>query len=333
MPDIILHIGFPKTATTYLQNHIFPSLGALGANSTVPGWLSWEEKIENMVCFRKPEEWKSAEWDSLADNLASFAPKEGTILYSGEYWLRGPARFFPKWQWPCLPIQESHLAIEHIEAFHKYVWKDRGRIRVWVTVRNQADWLASRYAQNSNRMFSPGQADFERQVLSLLDDSSAAGASFLDYNLLASGLENLVGPENVFFFAYDNLTSGEQWQKLEHWSGMPFPGLDPIPSAHTSSPRENQRRLAGKIWETQKTRVLTLQPWVRRLDGLTRPSLGCGLCTITARLENLLSRQKEISLTAELRKEIQTKYAASNHAFEKQTGITLPRDKYFDTLG
>lgn len=187
MPDICFHIGLYKTASSYLQKTVFPEVGGLGLGSP----HNQNAVLERMKsCFLEcsPGIWREEQGRKLADDIERSTPKDANILYSDEALYR--AKIFLADTHESLFVAEPYILAEHFRQFSEYAWGGRGRVRVFFYVRSQADWLASLYAQLSNRIKGASQQDFVQRVQNLVDHPSASGGNVAKFDVLTAVLQD-----------------------------------------------------------------------------------------------------------------------------------------------
>ncbi len=96
-PRVVVHIGLPKTATSYLQTIIWSNRDALrGAGVLVPGRERrdhlWSSRVvrEDPKLARKPERHRTA-WRRVRDELSTLGVSGGTGLVSHEFFAAASA--------------------------------------------------------------------------------------------------------------------------------------------------------------------------------------------------------------------------------------------------
>ena len=78
MPNITLHIGYPKTATTYLQKKVLPRVGALGRHTSIPQARELDRPLGRIALLEKPSFWESTRGQNFFRELISlFYSREG----------------------------------------------------------------------------------------------------------------------------------------------------------------------------------------------------------------------------------------------------------------
>ncbi len=325
MQDIFIHLGYPKTATTYLQRGLFRDFGFLGNDSAVEGARRLEHDLRSVICEDQAEVWRTSRGKEISQRISTLAGGTSDVYYSSEYWLRGPATFFPSNSGLQTPQHSTHMALEHLKAFQDNVWKEKGRVHVMVTFRRQSNWLGSQYAQISNRRREPGQADFEHMMTRFIKDEGPHGKSFLDYYLLYSELVKLFGKERVLFLPVEEVGTPMFWQRFETWSGLKVP-----PRQEQGSSRQNVRGTAKGRWQTRPRNPVSGTRAVVVADEVLRAlHLPPKTKSWIKKIEKRVFATHEVTMTSEILAMIENAYAESNRALEKALDCPLSAHGYF----
>ncbi|MFT5239389.1 MAG: hypothetical protein ACI9X0_000349 [Kiritimatiellia bacterium] len=325
MRNIYFHIGFPKTATTFLQRGVFRDFNFLGNDSTVEGSRRLEHDIRNIICEDTADAWKTPRGKEIAQRLLDLSDRKSDVYYSSEYWLRGPATFFPANSKLKTPTSYTHMALEHLEAFQEHAWNTNGKVRVMVTFRKQSNWLGSQYAQISNRRKTADQSDFEELMKLFLADESPHGRSFLDYRGLHRQLVELLGKESVLFLPLEEVGTSLFWNRFEEWSGLEVPH-----QVEQTSSKTNVRRTAAGSWKTRPRNPVSGSKAVVVVDEYLR-ALGASFKTksVIKKIEKRIYGEGEVVMTPEIRGLIEDVYAPSNRKLEEELECNLSGHGYF----
>jgi hypothetical protein len=336
---LYLHIGLPKTGTTFLQRHVFPGIESLFVlckplSEIVTPPSPWQSGLSTFFDC-SPVIWSSLGERLFSELLEGRSPEDGrSVLISDENLspsMRYPRDFLgpPKASFGCGPVQTAR----HLTEMAKLA-RARGlaRTRIIVILRRQDTWLASAYAQSSDRWPNASQAHFERWVGSVLDpaeDYWTTGVT-LDFALLRRVIVDVVGSENVFMLPFE-LMQEDLAEFLGRWfafMGIPEHAVDSMYDHGTDGNRalSNIRSVGPDTWKIRpktewRARSLPLRPW-RLWNSLHLPT------RILLRLPEF-RRGKTVSLTPAIRAKIMETYSKSNGEVSEYVGVDLGKYGYF----
>ncbi|MCC1495977.1 hypothetical protein [Alcanivorax sp. 1008] len=306
MPDISFHIGLYKTASTYLQNAVFPQSGGLGRGSP-HNQNDILARVKKSFLYCSPGVWRESHGLMLSEDIKNSSPNSTHILYSDEAIYA--ARIFGNDARASLAAGEPYHLAEHFHQFKKHAWKDRGRVRVFFYVRNQADWLGSLYVQLSNRIIGASQSDFEEHIDRLVDQPSAYGGNVARFDDLTSALQEALGPDNVLPLLYERLHDECTWEKIRQFTGIS--GLGSSSLQGTGKDYKVRQRIPGN-WP--------IRPYGEGLKARTPSEF------LYKYLYRVLAGNRSLQMTGELRTKLQACYLDSNRNFEKLSGLSLAAD-------
>jgi hypothetical protein len=320
-PSLVLHLGLPKTGTTYLQSEVFPAMKSIRyiykpRSDILRGTVGPEYGLMHR-CFGQStvlwREYGDAIFGAILGCSMDHYRAEKTLLISDEGICMGGRH--------CLP---GHLQ----ELKRKAVGWGFGRLKVICTIRRQCQWMGSQYAQMSNRVRGAGQADFENYVDSLMDYERgfSNGGVLLDYLTLREQLVAGVGRDNVLMLPLEMLAK-ERIKFLAELGAFIKDG-DSDDSEYLMKLNEvfaskrNVRSSRPDAWD--------LRPLGgRRLRLLPRSVQALGLAAaIPLRLPDF-RRERSVLLSDPLRAKITTFYAEHNRLLEKEIGFDLRSYGYY----
>ena len=290
---LTLHIGLPKTASTFLQGELFPVLARHAfVNRPSTRLLRPAPRGDSGLFFeralaREPGLW-AAIGPALLDELLGEEAGLRPVLISDEAIGRAASN----------PLR---LAAHLTELDRLARARGFACLRAVVVIREQAAWLASHFAQLSDRRSRSDQAAFEAFVYKQTDpaDGLYRFGALLQYDRLHDALVCALSPDRIGLFLFeeferdpDGFASG-----IERFLGDELRDR----SAAIGRPR-NVRRAGEGRWTL---RAPPLRSPVRRLQF----ALGG-------------ARGRTISLTPELRR-CCTAYAPSNAVLARRTGLDL----------
>ncbi len=302
-PDFHLHLGSPKTATTWLQRHWFPRLGgfrylekprldafAAGGFGSIEGY---RYGIFDRCFAGSPEIWRV--WGQRI--LGGLCDASRPVLVSDEG--AGTAGKRPE------------LLAAHLRGLRRAVRRAGFReLKVLCVIRRQDQWLGSHYAQMSDRIPNASQRDFERFVDEWLDpcgDYYSKGL-LLDYAAQHRAMSWAVGAGHLMMMPFEALRAEPEAYLSSLRTFLGDPPLRPAPDDDAEAC--NVRSIHGDRWELRRPRPAF------RLGGrfgLRLPEPGRG---------------RHVALDDDLRRKILAAYGGSNRRTAQLTGWDLGRFGY-----
>ena len=185
-----VHIGFPKTASTWLQE-------LFGARKEIcflykPNFFHWDD------CFSKGKDFY----------FSLFQPKEGNKIFLDSDEAYAIGRRFGSFGWDCLCQPNLKLSDKFILPSDRQLIANRiheisPEAKILMVIRNQADWLSSVYKHHIRKGEHGSFGKF-------LDSSDCTypGKDFLSagfYSQTAELYFRLFGKENVLVLFYEDL--------------------------------------------------------------------------------------------------------------------------------
>ena len=241
MPDLIFHIGMPKCASGTIQNKVFYGTpGYLGTGKQVPVRENFAKQFQtfcpigprfrgNMGAARK---WRN----QVLQHGAEAWPGIERLIASTEF-LTSRNKLHPR---PIVPF---------LKRFSRDVWLD-GQVKVILVLRNQADRIASGYAQISSGIYGASQAHFEGYVSRLLKHD----AKLLDLSSWVEDLFQALGNENICVLLMEEIGSVSFWNNLKTFTNLEeFDATSMI-----SENGMNQRKTSANTW-----RISEFSAWNR----------------------------------------------------------------------
>ena len=295
---LTLHVGLPKTASTYLQDAVFPRLRrhlvidrprtALLAPRGAHAPAEARGFATNLLRL-EPDVW-DAMGEALLDDLLGAERGRRPVLVTDEAFGRGGTR--------------ALAAGAHLRALAAGA-RARGfsGLRIVVFVRRQAEWLASHYAQVSDRRSRAGQRDFERFVAVQTDPANGLYrfGSLLRYDGLFDALSGAVDSRDELLVAPYEALEADRDGFLARLTGFLGDELAPVGTGGRDG--RNVRREDEAAWR--------LRAPARRgpLGRLLGTGGGDGPGTIR--------------LTPALRERVARAYAPANVRLAERTGLDL----------
>jgi hypothetical protein len=222
---VFVHIGLPKTGTTFLQKRVFTSPKFLNLNNHEPAGANPEcEKafslLARTICCC--EEMRYAEY--MAENQAAFS----CILSSEEPLLLSGEEFTAEWY-----LTDRALVANRLHDLFP-------QAHIILFIRNQIDALKSMYQQASKgfgaKTYSYSFTEYLDAALAVyrqtpLSPQTQARLSSigdpvgrLRYDLIARHYRNIFGADHVHIFTYEGFFSGQERGQMETLLGIPLQG-------------------------------------------------------------------------------------------------------------
>jgi len=318
-PSLFLHLGMSKTGTTFLQTQVFPELEAIRFFDQPHSDLLSGSSLQGL--FARTFKRSPAIWERRGDELFEAflgARPHGkpppSVLVSDQsagpaLWETGPYAG-PHWK---QVRQDPYLLAAHLEALAGQAvdWGFED-LRVLLVFRRQDEWIASKYAQRSDRILPASQAHFEERIAYYTDPDRGfyADGIILDYALLRDLIAQTVGDEKVLMLPYELLRRApvtflrcltDFVVPSANYSGEQL-------SAWANQEEENVRSTSRTTWalRPRTTRDIPVPDWIpHRFARIVRRSL--------RRISSFLrGRDQTIQLTPDLQRRILNRYASSN---------------------
>ena len=262
---VTFHVGLPKTATTYLQQHVFPHKGAISFvhrrnNRSTDRFIRHVQEFVRRPSLDRNALVKIRQY--LVDR-ASRARQQGkasmvvsdeniTVMI-GDFWNRkflDPERLASR----C-GLLADELVSDGLEVLYLCL------------VRRQDNWLASRYAESAKRNAHFSQRRFERYI-SGKHFQRAAAESVLDYYRLHCQVSECIGSDRVMLLPFERYED-DPARVLQEIAQ--FVGVDALAEIREPKAVVNQLRSESDVWRLKKSensvddeRTLRLTPQLRR---------------------------------------------------------------------
>lgn len=205
---IFLHIGLPKTATTWWQHEVFPFLPQV---EFVHRRTEIDQKVDlirRLIGYCEKGVGKNHRRFERSieafGRVFQIAQSKGhsDVLVSNEN-ISITARGF--WNYDnddAAPKVKIRRLSQLVDAL------GNPSVKVLLGTREPADWIASRYAKSARNLPQASQQDFNDRIASLLQaDELPGSARWLDYEYVQEQLSNTFGTENVLAVPMENLTA------------------------------------------------------------------------------------------------------------------------------
>lgn len=211
MSRTVLHIGLPKTGTTYLQQ-LFEEVGN----------INYISKVNNPEFVRYLRNYLRGDDEQGLHLIKQFnTHSTGINIISDEnislHWLR---------YWNNDEPTPSKILYRIRDAFpdlHMIIFG----------VRKQDTWLASRYAESTKNFEIAGQEDFENRVGEVL---TRIGEDWLDYGFIVNLMRDIFGEDRVQILHQECL----DFSSIERNLGI---------NLQATNDRVNSLQISENVWE------------------------------------------------------------------------------------
>lgn len=326
---LVLHIGLPKTATTFIQEKLLAgSPGYLGKNSKGASLLGSNrlvtefKKLATYHRFMEAERVRKQtnEWVRQLSKLPINEKTNGFRL-SGEELSWWPSSTSPLdvfavgSQSTCREKRYRPLpAAEFLKRFLTPALLPLGTIKVVIVLRNQADYLAALYAQRARHRRKAGQRDFEDQIELLQKE----GDPTVDWLGMVEDLEWAVGSENVEVLFYEDASLPGFWPDFCYAMGLDRSFCSDCIVA--GEDRANVKKTEYGVWK--------MEPYMSKPERLFRKCLPVRWQRLKAfrALNETSWGQRDsrfVMLPAEVRLQIQEAFRESNERLAVKVGRDL----------
>jgi hypothetical protein len=211
--ELIIHLGFPKTATTLLQRGLFaevPGISYLGKRASSQRLNDASAELVRAIVWSSRAIWERRA-GPIVDELLSAADQAsigpGPMILSYEEIMGscfGSLRVCNRFGNGRQVGVDPAAIVDRIGVFTDQAWP--GPVRVLLTVRRQDTFLASLFAQTFLWRHATRLNTFDRFVASLCGtDFYTAGGLALDYDWMAGELVKVMGRERVHLLVYEDI--------------------------------------------------------------------------------------------------------------------------------
>ena len=241
---LCFHIGLPKTATTFLQWEVLPTLAQAELIHKEQGAArdrAWLRALKHRCITGRRKRWRvRRRW--RVRHLRGRLRAGAALIVSSEN-----ISMTPDAVWTGAGPGPEAVAARLAEAAGELDVPAR-QVRILFGLRAQAPWLASRYAESAKHNPHFDQADFEARLWAIAGaDALPDPLRWLDYGHVHDALAGVFGAHNLLFLPVDAL-AGATPDDLRRRIAAHL-GLDPDaarPAHHTG--RDNRLSGDGEGW-------------------------------------------------------------------------------------
>lgn len=176
---LTLHIGLPKTATTFLQRQVFR-----GDDRLTYIYTRKQGPIEKV--FKKQQRVSPQRFPKIEKELKALLPGGDILLSDENISMQGQELWRGEGPRPRSFCQRATQLQGMV-----------GTLRVILGIRRQDQWLASRYAESGKVHEEFCQEDFDRRAREICESEAKGALKWLDYYNVYKRLSECLGPENL----------------------------------------------------------------------------------------------------------------------------------------
>jgi len=322
--DFLLHIGLPKTASTYVQKEIWPFVSntiylgkKFDENQVHHGkTVEWCNELRYKILNSPPTTWMGREGGWLLGKLKNvYEERSGVnniVLSHEELFGRATNGIFIDSTEP--------LDVERMVS-HLYYMKEalpvEFNIRVLIVIRRQDTWLSSAYSQCSTNIDRANQKDFIDKTDKLIKKELYQKAAFLDYSFLLERLNESIGSDNVYTALFEELKMNN-----EKFVKNLLAKIDGNLRKNVTTDNKNTGSIGKNEWR------ITPNSTLKKLYRMIAPK------SIKSRVNNIRAKRKillgdeSISLSEELSNKVLEKFRESNKKLEYRHGLEVSKYGY-----
>ncbi len=309
-PDVFVHIGLSKCASTYLQKIIFPGIGNYSDVASSPD----EDKYHLLRPGMKPEEYRRI----VAKHMVNPIPESKWLVISCEDYtellFKGFADVFFKWKSMQRELYHFSNAVITENIARTYP-----QARIIVVIREQLDWAVSRYKM----IYRGGKTS------SSIDDLLSEPLE--GYDIMIERYQNRFGKENVLVLPLEMMRHDRAnfIKSITGFIGTDFKTVAPdikVNAAPDLKHTVEYERLKNRwrlnirhaFWLTPPVQFI-MQVMARLLVAFLKPFF----------ILRYGASKYNVSPSAETIQRLKPVLESSNRRLEKLTGLNLAQYGYF----
>lgn len=326
---IFIHVGYPKTGTTSLQQHVFPiinELQYLGKHDNEEGLFDFEAELVNDLIFKK-----NMEIDFVKLRQSLLKDKKGIpLLISEESFLSNSLRVSRFKNSDVLPEPK-----EIAKNINSLFTPEDFDVNILFTIRRQDEMITSLYAQSYLHYYSKDKKvnTFKKFLGVFLNEKSEYPTfqSTLNYLETISFFQDVFGSNSVSVLVFEEMSSNP---KVFYTKLFEFLNLNIVDYHSLITNKNENKRTSGKGYK--QTKSLTLFDFLVSAKHRFLPSLKVGLLRRykeklkLVTLKSNKNMSKTIYLTDEEKKQILIEYSLANKELDNMYDLNLAKYGYFD---
>ncbi len=248
---LVLHIGLPKTATTYLQTWIFPRLPGYDFFRIRSGPVGTEmiRSLKRFVHSGNTDFQENFLFHLLQvlNEAENASPKKNVLISNENISLgRGPI-------WRGTPVNPEEIG-EKLAVIANQLPSTQPPMKIIIGIRRQDQWLASRYAESSIAFPDFCQADFDLRMKKIvMGGMNRNEFAWLDFDLVHKTFSGVFGSNNLLMVPMERLADDQTAMlgEITNFLGVPYL-LGEETGRETQSKRTNQLSIGENQWRMRK---------------------------------------------------------------------------------
>lgn len=233
--DLIFHLGYPKCASTTLQDVVFPlTKGYSGSGNGKQKNDHYAKEFFALSPSGPSITSSLKEAENWADKVLEFRqnefPNVDRLILSSEYYI-------------IHNILKPRPIIPFLRKFKEKIWT-YGDIKIILVIRNQADRIASLYAEDSSANPKASQKGFEKYCRRMTNSRKTKN---MDYSKCVEELYEAFGKDKVCIMLMEDISKIEFWEKLKKFADLP----EFNPKDMLRGPKANKKKLGRSTWKIQ----------------------------------------------------------------------------------
>jgi hypothetical protein len=261
---LVLHIGLPKTATTFLQHKILKRADGLQFIHRITGRRAAGLCLALKRAAAAHDDAEAATYRRRVTRLLGrlTEPAPDCVLVSDENVSVHPADF-----WTGTGA-DPKLVARRLRRLGRGLDPPLAGLRVIVGIRRQDQWLGSRYAESAKLFPGFGQADFDRRMRAVAEAPELAGPlGWLDFAAMRKTFGRAIGADNLLIVPMERLTEAPR-ETLAEMGGF-LGGIDLVhrydrAEARGDGLRRNTLSAGENTWRLRSGEdAITLDPGVQ----------------------------------------------------------------------